>query len=201
MSIELVLASGSPRRRELLSNLHLSFRVETSHVDEDVSEDLLPSKIVEELSVRKALTVAHKQKFALVIGADTIVVLDGQVLGKPASSQEAYDMLERLQGREHQVYSGISLVEVQDGKVQRVLSKHEVTDVWMRPLSPECIDWYISTGEPMDKAGSYGIQGYGACLIEKIHGCYFNVVGMSLTLLSKMMEELGYPLFQPFCSK
>lgn len=195
-NVEIVLASGSPRRRELLSHLKIDFRVTTSEVSEDVEVDLQPSEIVEQLSLRKAQKVAEIEQNAWVIGADTIVVLDGEILGKPEDQADAYAMLRRLQGNQHQVFSGISIVEVRDGAIQRFISRHAMTHVWMKTLSDRRIQWYIETGEPMDKAGSYGIQGYGASFIEKIDGCYFNVVGMSLALLTDLMEELACPLFE-----
>jgi septum formation protein len=125
-----------------------------------------------------------------------VVVLDDEILGKPRDEEHAKEMLTRLSGRVHQVCSGIALVRVQAGKVIEERSDHRVTKVWMRPLSPEKIAWYVNTKEPLDKAGAYGIQGLGACLIDKIEGCYFNVVGMSLSLLDQMLEETGYSIAQ-----
>lgn len=194
--MEIVLASGSPRRRELLSHLKVDFRVTTSEVSEEVEVDLQPNEVVEILSLRKAHKVAEMEHNAWVIGADTIVVLDKEILGKPKDQVDAYAMLQRLQGNQHQVFSGISIVEVRDGEIQRTISSHAMTYVWMKALSDERIKWYIETGEPMDKAGSYGIQGYGASFIKKIDGCYFNVVGMSLTLLTDLLEECFCPLFE-----
>jgi septum formation protein len=192
MQPELVLASGSPRRRELLALYGVDFRVQTSQVDETIDHRLPPGKIVEELALRKARAVAAACDHALVIGADTVVVYGGEILGKPCDEEEARKMLSRLQGREHQVYSGIALVRVQAGEKVEEKTAHRATKVWMRSLSPEKIAWYVSTKEPLDKAGAYGIQGRGARLVDKIEGCYFNVVGMSLSLLDQMLEEIGY---------
>ena len=135
---------------------------------------------------------------ALVIGADTLVVCDQEVLGKPRNKDEAAQMLTRLQGRSHHVVSGIALVEVINGEIKRVDTKTQKTVVWMLPLSQSQINWYIQTGEPLDKAGAYGIQGIGACFIDKIDGCYFNVVGMSLPLLNQMVAQMGYQLLVHF---
>lgn len=183
----------------MLTRLGLSFRVQTSHVDETVDEHLSPAETVEQLALKKAKAVAQECDHALVIGADTVVVLDGEILGKPGDQADAIRMLNRLQGRNHQVYTGIALVEVH-GQVVRELTDHRRTEVKMRELSPQKLEWYVNTGEPLDKAGAYGIQGYGACLIEKIDGCYFNVVGMSISLLDQMLEQMGYSLVKDFHS-
>ncbi len=199
MQPELVLASGSPRRREILNQLGLTFRVQTSQTDETVY-NLSPAAAVEQLALRKARAVAPECDSALVIGADTVVALDGEILGKPGDAGDAVRMLNRLQGRAHQVYTGIALLQVRSGKVIRELVDHNRTQVTMRALSPQKIDWYVGTGEPLDKAGAYGIQGLGALLVEKIEGCYFNVVGLSVSLLDEMMEQLGFSLVKDFCS-
>ncbi|SDY80122.1 nucleoside triphosphate pyrophosphatase [Thermoactinomyces sp. DSM 45892] len=194
--VEIVLASSSPRRRELLAHLKVDFRVRTSEVSEEIEGLIEPSEVVEILSLRKAAKVAEEEKNAWIIGADTIVVQGGKILGKPSNPADAFEMLSSLQGTWHQVFSGISLIEVRDGEVKRRLSRHAITDVWMNSLSDQRMNWYIETGEPMDKAGSYGIQGYGASFIEKIEGCYFNVVGMSLSLLAEMLETCSCPLYE-----
>ena len=142
-----------------------------------------------------AAEIAHA---ALVIGADTIVVLDREVLGKPADPEEAIAMLERLQGRTHQVYSGLAVVEVEGSSPVRQVVGHRVTAVTMRPISREEIDWYVGTGEPLDKAGAYGIQDLGVLLVDRIEGCYTNVVGMSLPLLLELVKRLGYSLVRDF---
>lgn len=199
MRPELVLASGSPRRREILTQLGLSFRVQTSQTDETIN-NLLPAAAVEQLALRKAKAVAPGCDSALVIGADTVVALDGEILGKPEDGGDAARMLNLLQGRTHQVYTGIALVQVRSGQVIRELVDHNQTRVTMRALSPQKIEWYVGTGEPLDKAGAYGIQGLGALLVEKIEGCYFNVVGLSISLLDEMMERMGFSLVEDFCS-
>ncbi|MFS8513989.1 MAG: Maf family protein, partial [Planifilum fulgidum] len=146
----------------------------------------------------KAIEVAGSRERALVIGADAIVVLDGEVLGKPADPGEAVTMLECLQGRKHQVYSGLAVVEVQGGSSVRKAVGHRVTEVTMRPLAREEIEWYVGTGEPLDKAGAYGIPGLGVLLVDRIEGCYTNVVGMSVPLLLQLTKRLGYALVRDF---
>lgn len=198
MQPELVLASRSPRRREILSRLGISFSVRPGEVDEDGVKGKDPAELVERLALSKALAVAESRERALVIGADTIVVLDGEVLGKPADSMEAISMLERLQGRTHQVYSGLAVVEVEGGSPARKAVGHRVTKVTMRPADREEIEWYVGTGEPLDKAGAYGIQDLGVLFVDRIEGCYTNVVGMSVPLLLQLTKQLGYALVRDF---
>lgn len=193
MTVDLILASESPRRKELLTQLGLSFAVKPSNADETLSETV-PERVVKELAFRKATSIASQVDHALIIGADTLVVCDGEMLGKPRDEADAMKMLIRLQGSAHQVISGIALVEVIAGKISRTEVGSKKTDVWMLPLSVDQIQWYIQTGEPLDKAGAYGIQGIGASFIDKIEGCYFNVVGLSLSLLTQMMGKMGYHL-------
>lgn len=187
----LILASGSPRRRQLLEQLGLTFTVRSSDVDESVSPGLTPAQVVESLSARKGEAVAQlSQPGDLILSADTVVALEGAILGKPRSREEAAAMLSALSGRTHQVYTGVTLL--QDG---RRLTGHEVTAVTFRPLSPEEIAAYVSTGEPMDKAGAYGIQGLGALLAERLEGDYFNVMGLPLCRLGQMLSRFGvHPL-------
>lgn len=191
--VTLVLASSSPRRQELIRSLMLPVQVLVSDVDESVEEGQEPAAIVEELSVRKARAVAARLQEEegadrrIVIGSDTIVVLDGEVLGKPVDRQDAEDMLRRLQGRSHQVYSGVACLHAAAG----VRVSHRMTRVHMKPLRPDQITRYVETGEPMDKAGSYAIQGLGATIVEGIEGDYFNVVGLPLSLLTEMLSDLG----------
>lgn len=192
------MASRSPRRREILSRLGLSFSVQPGEVDEAGVTEKDPAELVERLALSKALDVAGSRERALVIGADTIVVLDGEVLGKPADSGEAIAMLERLQGRTHQVYSGLAVVEVEAGSTVRKAVGHRVTEVTMRTVDREEIEWYVGTGEPLDKAGAYGIQGLGVLLVDRIEGCYTNVVGMSVPLLLQLTKRLGYALVRDF---
>ncbi|KGE18299.1 Maf family protein [Paenibacillus wynnii] len=193
----LILASGSPRRKELLSMLGIPFAVVTSEADESTPPDWTPERVVRSLALRKAEAVidASNQRDTIIIGSDTIVELEGRILGKPVDKQDSKAMLTALQGRSHQVYTGVACIGLPEGKV---LVDHRVTTVTMRALSPEEIDAYVETGEPADKAGSYAIQGLGSTLVEKIDGCYFNVVGLPLSLLGGMLSEFGiHVLVQP----
>ena len=189
----IILASQSPRRRELLAQIGVPFTVEVSDTDENVS-GTEPAVIVQELARRKALAVAshHAGEAVYVIGADTIVVYEGEILGKPKDPADARRMLRELSGNAHQVYTGVCVVEVpgdeggcgEDSAPQggcrsiRETAFAERTDVFVAPLTDAEIDAYIATGEPFDKAGSYGIQGIFARHIEKIEGDYTNVVGL-----------------------
>lgn len=188
----LVLASSSPRRQQLISLLGLPYQIVTKPVDEGNVEGLSPEKVVCELALRKAKAVLEEVRCsvgeAIIIGADTVVVLDGEILGKPKDEQDAYRMLSALQGRTHQVYSGVACLEWTTGKT---VVDYCRTDVTMKPLAEKKIRRYIETKEPLDKAGGYGIQGYGALFIEGIHGDYFNVVGLPLARLSDMLAEFG----------
>ncbi|MCL6515910.1 Maf family protein [Alicyclobacillus sp.] len=196
----LILASGSPRRQELLASLGLTFEVIPSEVDEDVPAGLAPPAYVETLAARKARAVARRLAGtrpgedvpAIVIGSDTTVVLDGAYLNKPADEAEAVLMLSRLQGRTHEVYTGLCVLEHPGGREE---IHHSRTRVTMRALTPERIRRYVHTGEPMDKAGAYAIQGYGATLIEGIEGDYFTVVGLPVGLLAEVLERFGVRVF------
>lgn len=190
-STNLILASSSPRRRELLQTLGLSFQIMTSDVDEITSSQLGPKEVVEQLALRKARAVANKLEAGIVLGADTIVVLDNTILGKPTDETEAFQMLSSLQGREHTVYSGVALI---DAANERFEVSHRATKVTFRPLTAQVIKAYIATGEPIDKAGSYAIQGIGATLVDGIVGDYFTVVGLPLNLTAEMLERFGIQL-------
>jgi septum formation protein len=184
----LILASASPRRRELLAQLNLSFTVEVPQVDEkalDVSH-LSPKEAVLKLAQYKGASIAKHHPEAVVIAGDTIVVLNHEVLGKPLDPEDAFTMLSKLQGTEHSVFSAIALF-YQDKSCEDALE----TRVRMKSMTDDEIWRYIATGEPMDKAGAYGIQAYGSILVERIEGCYFNVMGMSLHLLDKLYQEMG----------
>lgn len=186
--MDIILASGSPRRRQLLEQVGIrDFKVVSSDVDETVAPGLPPAQVVEELSRRKADAVAAKARPGdLVLAADTIVSLEDAILGKPADELEAFRMLTALSGVRHQVYTGVTLLR--DG---RAVTEHEVTTVSFRELSGEEISAYIATGEPMDKAGAYGIQGRGALLVQRVEGDYFNVMGLPLCHLGRMLRSFG----------
>lgn len=182
-----ILASASPRRRELLSLITGHFRVIPSEFDESlVPEDLGPAEHVRYSAMMKARDVAQRYPDSLVIGADTIVVIDGNILGKPADAAGAARMLRSLSGKTHQVYTGICVIY--EGQER---SSVESTGVTFRELSDDVISRYVATGEPLDKAGAYAIQGKGAVLIRSICGCYPNVVGLPLYALSVLLEECG----------
>ena len=167
--MEIILASQSPRRRELLERMGIrNFRVVSADIDEREEEQLPPEQLVCRLALRKAEAVAEKApKGAVIIAADTVVSLDGTVLGKPGDKLEAFKMLSTLSGNRHQVYTGLCVIWDGDKRTE-----YEVTDVTFRELGEKEIEDYIATGEPMDKAGAYGIQGYGALLVERIEGDY-----------------------------
>lgn len=191
---EIILASSSPRRKELLSNMGLDFSVCVSDADEStVSKEVPPYIYVQELAFLKAAAVAKDAaKNTVVIGADTIVVNNGEILGKPKDEEDAFTMLKSLSGKTHQVYTGYCVMRVSDAYT---VCERVCTDVTFKELSDEKIDGYIKTGEPMDKAGAYGIQGYGAMLIESINGDYFNVVGLPINALSETLEnDFGFKL-------
>ena len=186
-----VLASGSPRRRELLEQMGVIFEISPAHGDEIITKEL-PSEIVEELSCAKASEVAeryadrYQNDTVVIIGADTIVAHGKEIMGKPKDEEDAVRMLETLQGDTHQVYTGVTLVIMEDGKKSTVTFS-EKTDVMMYPMTKEQIEAYVATGEPMDKAGAYAIQGKCAAYIKGISGEYNNVVGLPV---GKLMQEL-----------
>lgn len=184
--MEIVLASASPRRQELLRQVGVSFRVSPSSFDEQVDRPMAPAELVEHLAASKALEVAARFPEALVLGADTIVVVDGEVLGKPRDRAEAVTMIQRLSGREHHVFTGVALVQGE----RRVIS-HEVTAVRFRSLTAGEIAAYVDSGEPVDKAGGYGIQGLGAAMVSGIQGDYFTVVGLPLCRTVQMLRQFG----------
>lgn len=187
--MKLILASKSPRRKELLGMLCPDFRVEVQQADETIAPGTPPQEAVEQLARRKARAVMAGPGEA-VIGADTIVVLDGRIMGKPADEADAKHMLSALQGRSHSVFTGVC---VRDG--QKEVARVCETQVEFAPMTDEEIDWYVSTGEPMDKAGAYGIQGLGGLLVREIRGDYYNVVGLPISCLYDMLkEEWGWHL-------
>ncbi|HHW30297.1 MAG TPA: septum formation inhibitor Maf [Clostridiaceae bacterium] len=186
--MEFILASSSPRRVELLKQIGLKFKIIPPELDESINQDSDPKEIVMELSKRKAMNVARRVTGeSIIISADTIVVKDS-VMGKPANEQEAFSMLKALQNSWHDVITGITLIDTRNFNS---ITSYEITRVKMKPLSDDTIMSYIRTGEPFDKAGGYGIQSLGALLVEKIDGCYFNVVGLPLAKLNTMLGNMG----------
>ncbi|MGB8453317.1 MAG: Maf family protein [Anaerocolumna sp.] len=199
---EIVLASGSPRRKEILEQVGVEFKVYASDKEEIITK-VKPEEIVMELAYVKAMDVAGKIKDkSIIIGADTMVAIDGQVLGKPENASDARAMLQMLQGNRHQVYTGVSVIIKSDGKFgkegnkleDKIINFVEITDVWVYPMKGAQIDRYIATEEPFDKAGGYGIQGKFAINIEKIEGDYYNIVGFPIAKLYSILSEEGIDL-------
>jgi septum formation protein len=188
--MKIILASNSPRRKELLLQVGVVFEVIPSSFEEQLV-DLPTSKLVEHFAYMKAKDIVPLvYEDALIIGADTIVYLD-EIMGKPRNKEDAFDMLSRLSGKQHSVLSGISIISTATGES---ITEHEITRVRMKNLSNAEITAYIETGEPMDKAGAYAIQGMGSLFVEGIEGDYFNVVGLPLFRLGKMLEHFGIKL-------
>jgi septum formation protein len=192
--VRIVLASQSPRRRELLSLIGIPHEVRPADLDESLLPGESPTEHAERLARSKAETIAAREPRAVVIGSDTIVVLDGDVLGKPRDTAEAAAMLRRLSGRTHTVQTAVAVA-----RNGHTVSGVESVEVTFRPLDDTQIEAYIATGEPMDKAGAYGIQGYGAVIVERVHGDYFAVMGLALGRLVSLLEAVGvsYRFGQP----
>lgn len=184
----IILASNSPRRRDLLRQIGLEFASDPADVDESVLPDETPEGYAIRVAREKALTAARRNRAGVVIAADTIVVLDGAILGKPRDAEDAERMLRMLSGKVHRVITGLAVMDAASG---RVLERAANTAVRFRNLGDREIRGYVGSGEPLDKAGAYGIQEKGALLVESIEGCYFNVVGLPLTLLVEMLAEFG----------
>ena len=187
--MNLILASGSPRRRELLTMLGARFSVIPARGEERADPALAPPQLVEQLALAKAREVARLHPDAVVIGADTVVSADGAVLGKPHSQEEAAAMLRSLSGRAHSVFTGLAVLSPAGEQ-----TGWEETRVHFRPLSEREIAAYIATGEPLDKAGAYGAQGIASLFVERIEGDFFNVVGLPLCRLGKMLKMVGVRL-------
>lgn len=191
--MRLILASASPARAELLRQIGLDFDVVPSGIPENAVDCSDPAGGVVSLALAKARHVASKERDALVIAADTVIVLDREVLGKPADADDARNMLRRMSGRWHQVISGLAVADARTG---REAACHETTRVRMASLSQRVLDWYVASGEPLGKAGSYAIQGRGALLVERVSGCYFNVVGLPIFRLVELARTVGVDLVQ-----
>lgn len=185
-ALRVILASSSPRRRELLTLIGIVHEVRPADIDESVFADEAPAPHAERLARAKAHALAGEHPHAVVIAADTIVVVDGDILGKPRDVAHAAEMLLRLAGRAHTVYTAIAVA-----RDQRTESAVEDVRVTMRALGEDEVAAYIATGEPMDKAGAYGIQGYGATIVERVDGDYFSVMGLGLRRLVELLERLG----------
>ncbi|MCD8493337.1 MAG: Maf family protein [Geovibrio sp.] len=185
---KIILASGSPRRRELMTRIGFNFQYVTSDIKEDFTDDPDFGHQAMRLAAMKAYNVANIYDEAYIIGADTIVVLDGVIYGKPKDADDARNTLRALSGRKHQVITGVALVNKRESLCERF---YETTDVYFRKYGDEFINWYIETEEPFDKAGSYAIQGKGCLMTEKIDGDYDNVVGLPVSRLFQHLIKSG----------
>jgi len=192
-----ILASSSPRRIELLKQFGIEFEIIPSNVDESIDQSLSVEENVMQLAKKKAQEVFNKlgedSKQSLVIAADTVVYIEGLILGKPSNEDEAFWMLRKINGKWHSVYTGVCII---DGQWERILAEYEKTNVYIKHMTDEEILRYISTKEPFDKAGAYAIQGFGSLIVEKIEGCFYNVVGLPLYRLNIMLQKLGYDLMK-----
>jgi nucleoside triphosphate pyrophosphatase len=187
-NIQIYLASSSPRRKRLLQQLNIPFKTFSVDIDEKIRKGESPIKAVKRLSIEKMEMAKKIIKRGIIITADTIVVLDNQIIGKPKDKKEAERILEKLSGRTHKVYTGFSVFNSVNGEI---ITEYEKTFVKFRELNKKEIVDYISTGSPMDKAGAYGIQDdFGAVFVEKINGCYYNVVGLPLTKVYKSLLKV-----------
>lgn len=185
---KIILASASPRRKELLKQIGLKFTTEPSQFEEEIKPGMKPEKLVKQLSLKKCQIVASRHTNAIVISADTLVVLEGKILGKPRTSENARRMLRSLSGKTHSVITGFTIIDAQSSQsVTRVIK----TKVYLKRMEKKEIKAYVKTGEPLDKAGAYGIQELGGIFVEKIEGDYFNVVGLPLFALAEELEKFG----------
>ena len=190
--MQLILASASPRRKELLGLFHIPFLIRVADIDETMDPNLSPADEVGRVSRMKALAVPREPD-DVVIAADTIVVCAGRVLGKPHSPEEAVETLRLLSGRDHQVMTGVTVV-----RGDKAETFTEVTDLHFRELTEKEIKAYVATGEPMDKAGSYGIQGFAAPFVEGIRGDYYNVMGLPVCRLQQMLQQIAPDYMEEF---
>ena len=184
----LILASASPRRKELLEQLGVDFKIEVADCDEIMDDEIAPDVLVQRNASEKAKAVAKLNPQNTVLGADTVVTIDGKILGKPKDREDAFNMLKKLQGRSHYVYTGIALVYHNE---EKCIVKTEAvgTEVFFGPMTDKEIENYVATGEPMDKAGAYGIQGKAGLFVKGIEGDYYNVVGLPYSRLNREIKK------------
>ena len=185
---KIILASGSPRRKELLSLMGLRFRVDVSEYEEDLGMKLKHHDLARHLSAEKARAVAHRYKDVLIIAADTFIVFGKRLLGKPHTEKEAFRMLTMLNNRSHSVITGYTVLDSASG---RSISHSVETKVWFNNMSADELTAYVRTGEPLDKAGAYAIQGLGSLIVKKIEGDYFNVIGLPVASLAETLKKFG----------
>ncbi|MFH1968613.1 MAG: Maf family protein [bacterium] len=190
--IKIVLASQSPRRKQLLEQIGLDFEIDPSSYEEDMTLKMNPKELAEFLSLGKAKDVAERHKDSIIISADTIVAVDKEVFGKPKTPEKAKYMLQKLSSRAHSVITGFTIV---DTEINKQISKSVETKVYFKNLSEQEIDSYIATGEPLDKGGSYAIQGKAALFVEKIEGDYFNIVGLPIMPIAQELKNFGINVF------
>lgn len=195
-----ILASGSPRRSNLLTTLGINFEVIVSDIDETIVGNPTPQEYVTGLAKQKAEAVLSRvaatagSRKILVVAADTSVVMDDRILGKPQDQEDAQHMLEQLSGRSHKVYTGIAVVSLNANGGTRVQTDIDVSDVYFRKLHSKEISAYIATGEPMDVAGSYALQGIASCFVERIEGCVTNIIGLPVPKVVSLLRENGLPI-------
>jgi len=192
---KIILASSSSRRKQILEQVGLNFIVEVSDYEEKSIPGVSPSEFVETLSLEKANVVAKNHNDAIIIGADTIVVLDNQILGKPKTKQDAREMLKKLSGNTHSVFTGFTIIDTVN---KRTITNHVETKIRFKNLSEEEILAYIETGEPMDKAGAYGVQDRGALFVEHIEGDYSSVMGLPIVKIFEILKELGIDILKTY---
>lgn len=193
MKKKIILASTSPRRHGLAQQMGLEFEIVPSNYEEDMSMDMGPDKLAMTLAYGKAQDVARGYNEGIVLGIDTFISFNGQKLGKPKTEEKAKELLKSFSGRELQVYSGVALI---DCETKEEIQDFEVSEVKFREISDVEIDNYIKTGEPLDKAGAFAIQGLGSIFIEKINGCYANIVGFPISNIYKNLQKLGVNIFE-----
>ena len=189
----IILASASPRRKELLEKIGLKFEVDASNCEEELNSELEPYEIVQQIAIKKAKSVAAKHQNALIIAADTIGVIGNIILGKPHTEIEARKMLNEISGKPHSVITGFTVLDTDTNKM---FSRTVNTVVYIKELTCQEIDAYVKTGEPMDKAGAYAIQGLGAAIVERIEGDYYNVMGLPLNALTETLKKFGVNVWE-----
>lgn len=185
---QMILASTSPRRKELMALLPVDFKIRTKEIEEHIDALLTPQENVCALATQKAEAVALEYADQVVIGCDTVVAYDGQILGKPKDQEDAKRMIKLLSGNVHEVYTGVSLI---CHNQNIAYSFYETSKVYMKAISDKECEWYVATGEPMDKAGSYAVQGHGGLFVERIEGDYFNIVGLPVHKLYNALKALN----------
>lgn len=190
---KIILASQSPRRKALLKQIGLDFEVIVSSFEEKIDKNLKPGELAEKFSLEKAKDVAKRQKNAIIIAADTFVVLGNEILGKPKTKELAKKMLEKLSGKAHLVITGFTIIDTKSGKT---VTKSVESKLFMKKLTKEEIDTYVNTGEPLDKAGAYAVQEKGGLFIKKIEGDFFNVVGLPIFAVTWELKKFGINILQ-----